>query len=213
MGSEETSPRQWIVIAALLIATLLGRVTFSGLSALEEGQRALELGDEVSMTIALREAVSWYLPFAPWRSEAITLLWELHERQLTEARLADAVRTLQSLRSGLWAADSLIRPNLEDKARVDKALASLMARWEQAVATQEGRKIESTLAKREAYHARLLAADERPKRGWGILVVIGVIGFGWSVYRGIASPSAQRRRWLGLAVICVFCVLLGVSQA
>ena len=102
-----------MIIGALLVATALtARVTTSGLDALEDGQTALAQGNELGATVALREAVSWYLPLhAPWREEAANTLWALHETQLAEGRLPDAVRSLQSLRAGLRSADSIIRPN------------------------------------------------------------------------------------------------------
>ena len=208
------SPRwHWLLIGLFVLASMSVRVIYSGTAALERGQEALLEGDEVKATIALREAVSWYLPFASWRAEATTALWALYEAQLGEERLADAARTLQSLRSGLWAADSIIRPNGEDKSRVDAALAPLMARWEQAAALKDGRSAPGSLAERERYHAQLLAADERPDRGWGLLIDIAMVGFALCVKRGVNGSEGAQWRWALLAVVCVAGVLFGVSQA
>ena len=213
MAIARTPRWHLILIGLFVLASMCVRVIYSGTAALERGQEALAEGDEVKATIALREAVSWYLPIAPWRAEATTALWALHEAQLAEERLADAARTLQSLRSGLWAADSLIRPNEEDKLKVDAALAPLMARWEQSAALKDGRASPGALAERERYHAQLLAADERPHRGWGLLIVIAMAGFALFVTRGVNAPEGARWRWVLLAVVCAAGVLLGVSQA
>jgi hypothetical protein len=206
--------RQATIAAALIAATIIVRVVTSGVSALEQGHEALAAGNELGATIAYREAVSWYLPLvSPWRTEAADALWSLHEQQLAAERLPDAARSLQSLRAGLRSADSIVRPDAALKARVDDALAPLMARWEAADAAEAGRTSPGTLAERTAHHASILAQDERPARGWGALAVLGFFAWVGAAVIGLQREGAARWRLLALSALGLISFLAGVALA
>jgi len=207
--------RRDVAIAATLIAlALVARIVTSGQAAVDDGHAALTAGNELGATVAFREAVSWYLPLvAPWRDEAADALWHLHERQLGEDRLPDAVRSLQSLRAGLRGADSILRPNAELKARVDEALAPMMARWEAADVKSSGRTSPGTLEERTAHHAALLARDERPERGWGLLAVLGFFLWVGAAVVGLQREGTPRWRLLGLSAAGLVAFLAGVALA
>jgi len=198
----------------LILVALSTRIVTSGLGAVDNGHAALEAGNELGATVAYREAISWYLPLAaPWRAEAADALWALHERQLTEERLPDAARSLQSLRAGLRSADSILRPDAALKARVDTTLAPLMARWEAADAAEAGRSAPGTLEERTAHHAALLAQDERPDRGWGALAVLGFFLWVGAAVSGLRREGAARWRLIALSVLGLVSFLAGVALA
>lgn len=213
--SRPRRTRREVAVAATLIAlALIARVVFSGQAALEDGHAALKAGDELGATVAYREAVSWYLPIvAPWRDEASDALWTLHEHQLAENRLPDAVRSLQSLRAGLRSADSILRPNTALKVQVDEALAPMMARWEAEDAEASGRTSPGTLQERTAHHAALLANDERPNRFWGLLAALGFLLWVGAAVVGLQREGAPRTRLLGLSAAGLLAFLAGVALA
>ncbi len=203
----------WGLVVAAVVVCVVVRVVVSGSGALERGESALRAGDELAATVALREAVAWYLPLAPWRVAAAEALWALHERQLVDARVADAVRTLQSLRSGFFAARSLVHPDEEALARVDGALPALMATWEAEAAAGEGRSSPGPRAEREAFFASRLTEDARPARGWSVLALLGFAL--WIGATLTATRRAGRARWvaLGVAVAAFAGFLAGVALA
>ena len=171
-------------------------------------------GNELGAVVAYREAVSWYLPVvAPWRDEAADALWSLHERQLQAGRLADAVRSLQSLRAGLRSADSVWRPNQDLKRQVDAKLAPLMAQWEAEDAQAAGRTSPGSLADRTARHAALLARDERPSRPWGVLAVMGFFVWVGAGVKGLNRDDGGRRRLLAVSLAGLVAFLTGIALA
>lgn len=197
----------WVLVA------LIARVAVSGTGARDRGAEALVAGDELGATVAYREAVAWYLPGAWWRSEGFHALWALHARQREEGRLADAARTLQSLRSGLFAARSVIHPDPEWLGAVDGALPGLMAAWEAEAAMAEGREAPGERSEREGWFAAGLAKDERPARGWSLLAVSG---FALWVGAGLWATRAQGRSrvWAVSCAVAGFAALMaGVAWA
>ncbi|MDP6944003.1 MAG: hypothetical protein QF464_07635 [Myxococcota bacterium] len=216
-SSEPGAPRtrRLVLIATALIAVaLVARVVTSGQAAVDQGHQALQAGNELGATVAYREAISWYLPLvAPWRDQAADALWALHEQQLADSRLPDAVRSLQSLRAGLRSGDSLIRPDAALKARVDTTLAPLMARWELEDAQASGREPEGTLEARTTHHAALLAKDERPSRGWGLVAVLGFFLWVGGAIVGLRDDEGPRWRLLGLSAVGLVAMLAGVALA
>ena len=203
-----------MLIAAIILVVLLARIYASGQGALDDGHAALERGNELAATVAYREAVSWYVPLlASWRTEAGGALWALHEAQIADGRLPDAVRSLQSLRAGLRSGDSILRPDEGLKARVDAALAPLMAQWEREDAQAAGREPPGTLTDRTAHHAALLARDERPSRGWGLLGVAGFFLWAGAATAGLRGDSGPRWRLLALSATGFVAFLLGVGLA
>ncbi len=203
----------WLIGAALVLTALVGRVVWSGYGSLDVGLAALEEGQQLTATVALRESVSWYLPVAPWREEAAQALWGLHEEQLAAGNVADAVRTLQALRGGLRAAQSVLRPGAEWLARTDATLVPLMVRWEREAAAEEGRPSPGTAEERAAFYARSLAQDERPARGWGGLAVVGFGVWVWGMLSGLAREGAGRWRRLGGAALGFAAFVVGLALA
>ena len=202
------------VAGAVVVVALLARVVSSGLGAVERGDAALAQGDELAATVAYREAVSWYLPLvAPWRAEGAEALWKLHERQVAEARVADAVRTLQSLRSGILGSWSLLHPDQELLARVDTALPPLMATWEASAATAEGRALPGPRADREQWFADRLASSERPARPWSVLAVVGFLVWIGAGVRATRVSGRSRAASLAIAAIAFAGMLAGVGLA
>lgn len=205
--------RIWGLALLVVLGCVVVRVVVSGGAAVDRGEASLEAGDELAATVSLREAVSWYLPLAPWRARAADALWMLHERQVDEGRVADAVRTLQSLRSGFFAARSLVHPDDERLAAVDAALPGLMATWEAEAAVAEGRPAPGSRVEREAFFAARLADDARPGRGWSVLAVLG---FGLWVGAALqATRRVGRARWrmLGAAAVGFAGFMIGVAFA
>ncbi|MEZ4269749.1 MAG: hypothetical protein R3F39_25610 [Myxococcota bacterium] len=198
-----------VVLAAVTVRTVV-----SGTAARDHGMERLAAGDEAGAAMFLREAVSWYLPVAWWREEAIEGLWSLHERQVAQGRLSDAVSTLSALRGGLFAARSLVHPDGDWLVRVDAALAPLLARWEAEAASVEGRAAPGTASAREAAFAATLSRETRPSRGFGLLAVLGFALWVGATWTGLGSPQgAPRWRWLGAGVLGLLAFLAGVAFA
>jgi hypothetical protein len=216
-GAAAAPPARRARAIALVLAVVLGavcvRTVVSGTAARERGLGLLAAGDEVGAALALREATSWYMPLGWWRADAIEALWALHERQAAEGRLPDAVSTLSSLRAGLFAARSVLHPDGDWLARVDGALAPLMARWEAAAATAEGRSAPGALAERQAWFAATLARPTRPSRGFGLLGVLGFALWVAATWRGLSHEGRSRWRWLGAGALGLVAFLAGVGLA
>lgn len=198
----------------LISLTLIGRVVTSGQDALSDGHQALEKSNELRAVIAYREAISWYLPlWAPWRSEASEALWTLHTKQLSEGRTSAAVQSLQSMRAGLRSADSLWRPDSALKAKVDGALAPLMAKWEAEEARAAGRESPGELEARISHHAALLAQDERPERSYGLLALLGFALWVGALLRALSAEPPAPRRLYALSAVGFLAFLAGLSLA
>ena len=213
--SPSPSTRWALVSAATLVGlVLIARVITSGYAALDEGARAETAGDHLRAVVAYREAVSWYLPgVAPWRGDAADALWSMAEREREAGRLPEAVRALQSLRAGLRSADSLWRPDDALKAKVDSELALLMAQWEAEDTRLAGRESPGNLEERRTHHAALLAKDERPSRGWGLLAVLGFLGWVSAALMAARREAASRRRLLVFSALGLLAFLTGVGLA
>jgi hypothetical protein len=219
MDSKDTNKRRLTGMKAAIfylgcvLMLLTARVSWSGHGALESGRTALAAGEHLAARVLLREAVSWYLPGAIWRQEAAELLWGLHERQVQKGALKEAVGTLQALRAGFIAAQSIVRPDEEWIQRVNERLVPLLVQWESSAAKAEGREISAPELERTRWMRERLLADSRPNRLWAVVMVIG-----FSLWVG-ASISAARRRdrrlWHELAMaVCgllVFCLGLGLA--
>lgn len=198
---------------AVVLVAVGTRSCVSGCGALERGREALERGEEVVGAFELREAVSWYLPIAPWRWEAAELLWGLHERQANDGRLPEAVRTLNLLRAGLFAGRSFFGPDGEWRERIDAALAPLMARWERDAAVAEGRAPPGPLERRTERFQAVLERDPMPNRWLGLLAVLGFGLWGGAAWWS-AERSGRQRVWgLGMAAGGFLLFLLGLGFA
>lgn len=198
-------------MAAGVVALLCVRVVAGGTGAYDRGMAALESGDELLAGLELREAITWYLPVAPWRGSAAEALWSLHEAQLRRGEVQAAVSTLTLLRAGYMGSRTLFGVD-PWKDRADAALAPLMARWESELGQAEGRDT-GALAERQAFFASKLAEDPLPAAGWGLL---GVLGFaGWVAGMLIGVRREGRGRWvvLAAAAICFAAFLGGIALA
>ena len=203
----------WLAVVGTLFLVVVIRVGVSGSSSLEAGQTALASGDEVGATAHLRESVSWYLPWGPWRSVAMEDLWSLYEKQAARGDLPAAVRTLSALRSGVVAGQGLVRSDGEQLDRVHAVLPGLMARWEAQAAEEEGRRTPGPMAEREAHFSRLLDQDARPQRGWGLLAVLGFgLWIGGGIY-ATGKDGAERIRPLVASVGGLVLFLVGLGLA
>ncbi|MCB9727512.1 MAG: hypothetical protein H6744_02330 [Deltaproteobacteria bacterium] len=205
--------RLGLLVALGVLGAMGLRTAVSGSQARRLGMEQLAAGEELGATMALREAVSWYLPLAWWREDAIEALWSLHERQVAAGRLPEAVRTLNALRGGLFAARSLVHPDGDWLARVDGALAPLLARWEAEAASTQGRAAPGTLEDRQAWFAATLARPTRPSRAFGLLAVLGFLGWVAATWRGLGREGRERWRWLGAGALGFTAFLLGVALA
>lgn len=216
-GPRHPERRRRVLTALAALALVVGavsvRTVVSGTRALERGQERVAAGDETGAAMFLREAVSWYLPLAWWREDAIEGLWTLQARQAEQGRLPDAVSTLNALRGGLFAARSVIHPDGDWLARVDAALAPLLARWEAESASTERRASPGPLSEREAEFAAILARPTRPSRGFGSLAVVGFIAWVSATWTGLGRSGRERWRWLGAGAVGLLAFLAGVALA
>ncbi|MGM0577262.1 MAG: hypothetical protein ACQEXJ_16165 [Myxococcota bacterium] len=202
----------WALV--LVVVLSLGiRTVSSGIGARNRGLSALERGDELAATVALREAVSWYAPFAGWREDARRALWALYEAQVEAGRTGDAVRTLNALRAGLRAARSILHPDGDWPDRVDGRLATLMARWEAEEAAAEDRPVPEDRAARATHYAQVLAHSARPSRAWGLLAVLGFVLWVGAAVAAARSPRGTLWRRLALSALGLVAFLAGVALA
>jgi hypothetical protein len=216
-GSGDPARRRRTLTILAALAIVVGavgvRTVVSGTRALDRGLERVAAGDEPGAAMFLREAVSWYLPLAWWREDAIEALWALQARQAEQGRLPDAVSTLNALRGGLFAARSVIHPDGDWLARVDAALPPLLARWEAEAASAERRASPGPLGAREGDFAALLARDPRPSRGFGSLAVVGFLLWVGATWRGLGRDGGERWRWLGAGLLGLLAFLAGVAFA
>ena len=202
------------VVVLVALGAICARVALSGQAALERGRANLQAGDAELAGLDLREAIGWTLPgWAPWRGEAIALLWDLQGQQAARGEVPEAVATLTALRAGLYASRSLLVDDDAEHARVDAALAPLMARWEELAASAEGRRVPGSAEEREIHFAATLARDRLPDARLGILAVIGFALWVGATLR--ATARTGRRRWahFGAALVGFAAFLAGVALA
>jgi len=203
----------WLIAAIVIVIAIMIRVALSGADALERGRVALEEGDETMAVHHFREAISWYLPVAPWRDDAADALWVIHQGQAQSGMLKEAVQSLSMLRAGLMASRSLVGPDEDWRTKVDTALAPLMARWEAKAAAQEGRTPPSKLKEREEHFAKILAEDTLPSRLFGLMVVVGFCLWIVGVWRSTATQGRSRLQSLGLGAVGFVLFVLGLIFA
>jgi len=187
------------------------RTTVSGADALEQGRMSLQAGDETMALHHFRESISWYLPVAPWRDDAVEALWDMHEKQVAAGKYKEAVQSLSMLRAGLMASRSVLGTDGEWRDRVDAALAPLMAQWEAKAAAQEGRPLKGDLASRTEHFAQILSQDTLPHRGFGLLVVFGFILWIVGVWRATGLEGRERVKNLGLGALGFILFVIGLS--
>lgn len=162
--------RRKLAIAAAFTVVVLGalvtRAVWEGRRALAEGDAA---ADPAAAIDAWRRAARWYVPLAPHVDDAYARLRRTAEDADRAGDTRTALAAWRAIRSSALATRWLVTPHDDLRALADRRIAALMAA-DPAGAPDAG----ATVADREAFHARRLAATPGPSPTW---VVIALTGF------------------------------------
>ena len=184
--------RAWIIAIGLVMLGLVVRVALGGVGALDRARSADEVGDTVVAVMEYRQALSWYLPIAPWRGDAADGLMRLSQASLDAGRWEEAVLRLNMLRSGFLGGRSLLGVDDDALSAVDVLLSRALAQWEAEAAIAEQRPSAGSVAERTTHYAGVLANDPMPSRAWGLVAVLGFflwLGGAWWAAGAARTPG------------------------
>jgi hypothetical protein len=204
------------VIAGACLGVVVTRAVWEGRGALAAGDAAMERGDVEEAIARWRRAARWYAPGAPHVGRAYDRLEGLARSAEERGDRRLALEAWQAIRSSLRATRSFYAPHGGRAAEADDRIAAHMAALEDP-ALDPGK----TEAERAAWHRALLARDEAPRVGWGLLAVLGFAAwvgggllFAW---RGVTAEDrldARQAARAGLLVAAgVLAWLLGLAMA
>lgn len=180
-----------LLVATVVIAAggaITTRVIIAGEQEIAASTAALKAGDAWEATVRARRAASWYAPGAPHVSVA-------YERLIALARTAEerkqpdiALFAWRSVRTAALETRWVTAPHAAQLELANREIARLMSQSDPKPDDQE------TLT---AEHLKLLSADEAPRLGWSVTLVLAFViwalGIGlWS--RRIAGPGG-RTEW------------------
>lgn len=184
--------RRRIAVIALVVGfcggVVVTRAVWQGRSALDDGDRAFEDGDNEEAIRWWRRAARWYVPLAPHVADAYDRLETLAAEAETAGQLATALAAWQAVRGSILATRSFYTPHEQRLDPANRRIAALLSRMEGG-APEAGR----SQAQREAWHYVLLAADEAPDVGWTLLALVGflawIAGGALFAWRGIDAAD------------------------
>jgi hypothetical protein len=209
-----------VTAGALVIAfcggVLLTRAVWQGQSALDDGDRAYQAGNDDEAIRWWRRAARWYVPLAPHVSDAYDRLETLAAEAERKGDAATALVAWQGVRGSILATRSFFTPHEERLAPANRRIAAILARME-AGAPDAGK----SDAEREAWHHEQLERDEAPALGWSLLALAGFLiwlgGGALFAWRGISADDRLVPRRAATAGVLVgsglILWLLGLYQA
>jgi hypothetical protein len=204
------------LVVAFCGGVVVTRAVWQGGSALDDGDRAFEGGDNEEAIRWWRRAARWYVPLAPHVSDAYDRLETLAAEAEKKGDLATAMAAWQGVRGSILATRSFYVPHQERLEPANRRIAALLARMEGG-APDPGK----TEAQRATWHYQLLDRDEAPDVGWSVLALLGFLiwlgGGALFAWRGISAEDRLVPRAATTAGVLVasglFLWLLGLYQA
>ena len=159
-------------VLLFLVAVLVVKVTYNARQELARGEDAYTRGAyHVAITHYTR-AVKWYTPGSTAVQHAVERLWQLGAEAETREDWPLALEAYQSLRSGLYAVQSVYVPYQSWIPKSEERIAPLLAKTK-AGAEQD----EIKLAQHTTRFTTQLQRHVGPHLGWSVLVEIGFLGW------------------------------------
>jgi hypothetical protein len=204
---------RWLMVAALALAVVAGRVLHDSWSSLRAGQAAQAAGPE-QRAAAIRHylrAARMYLPGSPFVNRALDHLQLIADRAGQAGDRQGEREALEAIRSALLGARSLYTPHADRLHAVNQRLAVIYARIEDP-AVAPGASFEE----REAWHRQRLEVRPGPAVPATLAALVGmglwlgaVVVF---IRRGLDRTLRLERRWaLGAAIGFVIGLTLFVA--
>jgi len=193
------------IVVGFCLAVVVTRAVWQGRSALDDGDRALAANDTEEAIRDWRRAARWYVPLAPYVSDAYDRLEALAELAEKKGDLRTALAAWQGVRGSILATRSFYTPQSDRLEPANRKIAGLMSRLDPSLP------VDMTRDQLTAWHYELLARDESPSVGWALLAVLGfLVWIGGGVLFAMRGVSAEDRLVRRPAVTAGVLVMAGL---
>jgi hypothetical protein len=159
-------------VLLFLAAVLVVKVTYNARQELARGEDAYTSGAYHDAITYYARAIKWYTPGSTTVQRAVERLWQLGTEAESREDWPLALEAYQSLRSSLYAVQSLYVPYQSWIPKSEERIAPLLAK------TKAGAEQDAT--KLAQYTTRFTTQLQRhvgPHLGWSVLVEIGFLGW------------------------------------
>ena len=207
-----------ILLAAIMLAMIAGRVLYGSWDAWREGTAARQAGNLPQAITHFERAIHYYAPGSPWVASSVEALRAIGEAAEREGNRELALSAFRTLRSSLYAVRSTYTPFAGMIPRCNEKIAELVAhdpayRARFPELSPEGLKarVTSNLTRNEAPDVFWSLVVELGFFGW----VGGTIGFILRVLHGTRETFSARRAifWGGLVVAGYALWVVGLMKA
>jgi hypothetical protein len=203
-----------VALAVLLMVSL--KVHLSGAADYRRARVDLDAGRTWDAIHGLDHALHWYTPASAYVWSAAEDLWRIGQAAEARGDVAQALYAYRTLRSGFYAARSVVTPGKGWIALCDERITALAA----AEADYVRRNADLTPDQRRAAVAATLAKDRAPDPFWSVVVEVGFLGwvgcavaFIWLVV-GAGAWNRRRAAAWGLAVAAFYALwIAGMLRA
>jgi hypothetical protein len=184
----------WVVgLGGVLLAIVVTRAVTTARAELRHGDAALARGDVPLAIDAFERAARMRVPGARAYRHGLDRLEALAARAAAAGDERTARTALEAARRAILVTRSLGTPEAARKQRIGARLAGLLARADSGP---------ESVAAKQAWHAARLAADDAPRPGPTVILLIGFglwIGGGAALALGGVKSDDRLRRWQTLA--------------
>ena len=161
-----------VSLGVIFVALLYAKTAYNARQDCALGEEAYAQGQYRVAVTHYERTIKWYTPWSPVVQRAVERLWQLGAEAEARGELSLALEAYQTLRSSLYAVQSLYIPYQSWIPKSEARIAPLLA--ETKAGSDQG---EDKLAQDTARFTLQLQRHVGPYLGWSILVELGF--FGW----------------------------------
>lgn len=164
----------WAVgLGLLCLAMLYVKVAYNSGESFRSGEEAYASGEFKTALTQYERAIKWYTPWSPLVRRAVERLWQLGTEAEARGDAALALEAYQTLRSSLYAVQSVYIPHQAWIPKGEERIAPLLAARKNVADTSDPEK----LAQDTTRFAKQLQRHVGPHRGWSLLAEISFLSW------------------------------------
>ncbi|MGE3540975.1 MAG: tol-pal system YbgF family protein [Candidatus Tectimicrobiota bacterium] len=181
MSEAEQLPRRspawrrvlwWVSLGCVCLAMLYMKVASNARASFRLGEEAYAAGEFKSAIASYERAIKWYTPWSAVIAQSIERLWHIGAEAETRQDLSLALQAYQTLRSSLYAVQSVYIPYQSWITESEARIAPLLARLKAGPGEDPER-----LTRDTARYAQQFQRPVGPHLGWAVLVACSFLSW------------------------------------